>query len=125
MASPNLSTLEAKALVPARDFGLSTRFYQAVGFTLAWSTEDLAEMRHGEAAFLLQRFFVAPHARNFQMHLLVRNADDWHGELTRRGIAEAFSVCIDMPGDRPWGLRDFTLTDPSGVVWRIGHGIAP
>ena len=125
MTSPDLSALEAKALVPARDFELSRRFYQAVGFTLAWSTDDLAEMRHGQAAFLLQRFFVEPHARNFQMHLLVASADDWHDHLTRQGIAGTFSVGIGEPGDRPWGLRDFTLEDPSGVVWRIGHVIAP
>jgi uncharacterized glyoxalase superfamily protein PhnB len=25
------------------------------------------------------------------------------------------------PEDRPWGLRDFVLTDPTSVLWRIGR----
>jgi uncharacterized glyoxalase superfamily protein PhnB len=25
--------------------------------------------------------------------------------------------------DRSWGLRDFILVDPTGVLWRIGHNI--
>jgi predicted lactoylglutathione lyase len=31
----NLKTLEIKAFVPARDFALSKRFYEDLGFTIA------------------------------------------------------------------------------------------
>jgi len=27
------------------------------------------------------------------------------------------------PVDQPWGIRDFVLTDPTGVLWRIGQVI--
>ncbi|CTP86143.1 hypothetical protein XTPLMG730_1365 [Xanthomonas translucens pv. phlei] len=23
----------------------------------------------------------------------------------------------------PWGMRDFSLHDPGGVLWRIGHAL--
>ena len=121
MTAGGLRAIEAKAFVPARDFGLSLRFYQALGFVVAWSTDDVAELRHGAAAFLLQHFHVEAHAANFQMHLLVDDADGWHRQFEARGIAEAFGIRPEAPADRPWGIRDFSFVDPGGVMWRIGH----
>lgn len=119
----NLTTVESKPFVPARDFQASKAFYLALGFEIPWSSDALAYVRHGRASFLLQRFHVQAHAENFMMHLLVENADDWHAHAVASGVVERFDVRLDMPDDRPWGLRDFTLCDPSGVLWRIGHNI--
>jgi uncharacterized glyoxalase superfamily protein PhnB len=27
------------------------------------------------------------------------------------------------PADRPWGMRDFVIVDPTGVLWRIAQNI--
>jgi hypothetical protein len=123
MTSLDLRAVEIKAFVPARDFATSLRFYARIGFEIPWASEDLACVRHGETSFLLQKFYVAEHAGNFMMHLLVRNADDWHRHLQSLGIAREFGVGLGVPEDRPWGLRDFTLVDPTGVLWRIGHNL--
>lgn len=119
----NLQTVEVKAFVPARDFALSKRFYQALGFSIPWSSDDLAYVHHGESSFLLQRFFVQEHSDNFQMHLLVENVDDWWQHVASQRIAEEFGVQVGEPENRPWGMRDFTLVDPSGVLWRIAQNI--
>jgi hypothetical protein len=58
----NMATIEAKACVPSRDFALSKRFYQGLGFDLAWSSEELAYFRHGNSSFLLQNFYNKEHA---------------------------------------------------------------
>ena len=121
MNSPNLATVEIKAFVPAQDFTLSMEFYQALGFTRASLFGDIAYFHCGESSFLLQNFFVREHAENFQMHLLVENVDDWHAKA--KGVAEQFNVNIGEPEDRPWAMRDFTLVDPSGVLWRIAQNI--
>ena len=73
----NMTTVEIKAFVPARDFDLSKRFYQDLGFDLAWSDDDLAYFRHGQSSFLLQKFYIKEHAGNFMMHLLVEDLDAW------------------------------------------------
>lgn len=125
MIAPNLSVAEIKAFVPARDFERSKRFYTAIGFEPVWSTADLACFRHGGTSFLLQDFFVQAHAENFVMHLLVDNVDDWWQHLQHTGIAATFGVAIGAPESRPWGQRDFTLFDPSGVLWRIGQNTPP
>ncbi|MDZ7925458.1 MAG: VOC family protein [Marinagarivorans sp.] len=121
MNSPNLVTVEIKAFVPAQDFELSMEFYQALGFTRASLFGDIAYFHCGESSFLLQDFFVREHADNFQMHLLVENVDDWYAKA--KGVAEQFNVKIGEPEVRPWAMRDFTLFDPSGVLWRIAQNI--
>jgi hypothetical protein len=123
MTVPNLKAVEVKAFVPARDFALSKRFYEDLGFTIPWSSEDLAYVSYGDCSFLLQKFFVREHADNFVMHLLVENVDDWWRAITTRGIAEKYGTRIGQPEDRPWAMRDFTLVDPSGVLWHIAQNI--
>jgi len=121
----NLTAVEIKAFVPARDFAAAKAFYLALGFEIPWSSEDLAYVRHGATSFLLQNFHLAEHANNFQMHLLVENVDDWFAHLQQAKIAERFGVAIGKPENRPWAMRDFTLFDPTGVLWRIAQNIDP
>ena len=115
---------EIKAFVPARDFALSKQFYQDLGFTVAWSSEDLAYLHHGSCAFLLQSYYVKEHADNFMMHMIVSNVDAWWREVEAKGIASKYNTKAEPPEDRPWGLRDFILVDPTGVLWRIGQDIS-
>ena|SRR5215218_6179857 len=119
----NLATVEVKALVPARDFELSKRFYAAAGFTMAFSSEQLAYFRHGDCSFLLQNFYVKELAENFVMHLLVENVEHWHEHVSAQSLFEQFGVRIGAPADRPWAMRDFTFLDPSGVLWRVAQNI--
>jgi len=119
----NLAAIEMKAFVPARDLAKSTAFYVALGFEVPWSSDDLAYVRYGSTSFLLQRFFVPEHANNFMMHLLVENVDDWHRHILASGVAQQFEIRIEPPEDRPWRIRDFPVTDPTGVLWRIGQNL--
>ena len=119
----NLETIEIKAFVPARDLPESLAFYTALGFEAAMKSDDLAYLSHGKTAFLLSHFYNPEHANNFVMHMLVANADDWYQNVLASGVVERFSVRTSPPDDRPWGIRDFTLIDPAGVLWRIGHVI--
>jgi catechol 2,3-dioxygenase-like lactoylglutathione lyase family enzyme len=120
----NMTTIEAKAFVPSRDFALSKRFYQDLGFDLAWSSEDLAYFRHGNSSFLLQNFYNKEHAGNFMMHLLVENVEAWWSHVLAVGLAAKYDVKVEPPADRPWGIRDFIVVDPTGVLWRIGQNIS-
>ena len=119
----NLAAVEIKAFVPATDFALSKEFYVALGFEIPWSSEDLAYVRHGETSFLLQAFNEPGFIKNFQMHLLVENVDDWHAQVLSSGVISRFGVRVGEPQDQPWAMRDFTLFDPSGVLWRVAQNI--
>jgi catechol 2,3-dioxygenase-like lactoylglutathione lyase family enzyme len=117
----NMTTIDAKAFVPARDFELSKSFYQDLGFELVWSTEDLTLLRRGRASFLLQDFYVQEHAGNFMMHLLVEEVDAWWRHVQERELSSRYGIKAEPPTDRPWGMRDFVIVDSAGVLWRIGQ----
>jgi len=116
-----LNVIEIKAFVPARNFALSKQFYQDLGFTVAWSDKDLAYLRHGGSSFLLQNFYHPEHAGNFMMHLLVDDVEAWWRHVEKTQLVAKYGVHAEPPADRPWGLRDFPIADPTGVLWRIGQ----
>lgn len=117
----DLTTVEVKAFVPSRDFATSTQFYQDLGFDLVWSDTELAYFRHGSSSFLLQNFYNQTHADNFMMHLLVNDVDAWWRHVQTQDIAARYGTSVEAPEDRPSGMRDFTIVDPTGVLWRIGQ----
>ena len=117
----NLATVEIKAFVPAADFPASQAFYRALGFEIPWSSDHLAYVHYGQTSFLLQAFNEPGFIENYQMHLLVENVDAWHTHVLASGVVERFGVRVGTPEDQPWGMRDFTLFDPSGVLWRVAQ----
>jgi catechol 2,3-dioxygenase-like lactoylglutathione lyase family enzyme len=122
-AMQDMSVVEIKAFVPSKDFALSKRFYQDFGFNLGWSSDQLAYLHHGSSSFLLQNFYMREHADNFMMHLLVENVEAWWRHVQDIGLAAKYGVKVDPPEDRPWGIRDFVVVDPTGVLWRIGQTV--
>ncbi|WP_417384006.1 VOC family protein [Gimesia sp.] len=116
-----LETIELKAFVPAKDFALSQRFYQDLGFQIPWTSEELAYLHCGNCTFLLQNFYEKALAENFMMHLSVKSVDAWWEHVQKQKIAEKYNVKVTEPEQRPWKMRDFVLIDPSGVLWRISE----
>lgn len=121
----NMATVEIKAFVPSRDFEKSKQFYTDLGFSIPWSSDELAYLHAGNTSFLLQRFHVEEHSANFMMHLLVEDVDAWWQHVESQQLAQKYGIRAEPPEDRPWGIRDFTLSDPTGVLWRIGQNIQP
>jgi 2-C-methyl-D-erythritol 4-phosphate cytidylyltransferase len=110
---------QIKAFVPARDLAVSRLFYEALGFTMTGDYGDVLHMQRGSTAFLLQHFYEPAHASNFVMSLLTDDLDGWYAMA--QPVAERFGTKIEAPGWKPWGLRDFVLLDPTGVLWRVAE----
>jgi len=109
--------LELKTLVPARDFDLSKRFYRAIGFNEDWTNGEIAYFKNGNINFLLRSEEDPTHAPGMQMQIIVESVDEWYDYI--RAALAAFGIDVEPPATRPWGARDFVVTDPSGVRWRI------
>ena len=117
----NLRITEIKAFVPSKDFELSKRFYQDLGFTMASEGGGVAYFHWGPVSFLLQDFCAQGLAENFMMHVLVADVEAWWSHVQASGVVSKYRVrCTDMEA-QPWRMKDFCLTDPSGVLWRIGQ----
>lgn len=118
---PNLRITEIKAFVPAKDFELSKRFYQGLGFTMASEGGGVAYFYFGHVSFLLQDFCAESLAENFMMHILVEDVEAWWAHVQDSQVASKYGVKVSAIEAQPWGMRDFCLFDPSGVLWRIGQ----
>jgi len=56
-----------------------------------------------------------PGANRAGCYLVAGDAEAWHGRLDGAGLP------VTPVADQPWGMREFTLTDPSGNRIRIGR----
>ena len=119
----NLNTVEIKAFIPSKDFERSKQFYTDIGFTIASDSDGVAYFYAGNCSFLLQDFFNEELANNLMMHLLVEDIESWHQQITASAVADRYTVNLSEVVEQPWGMKDFTLHDPSGVLWRIGQNI--
>lgn len=117
--------VEIKAFVPTRDFAQSLEFYRALGFDVHSSDGGIAYLSQDGCSFLLQDFYLPQHADNFLMHLLVENVDAWHAKAEQADLVGRFGVRLSPIQVQPYRMRDFNLSDPSGVCWVIGENIPP
>ena len=118
---PNLRITEIKAFVPAKNFDLSKQFYKDLGFTMASEGGGVAYFHFDHVSFLLQDFCAEGLAENFMMHILVQDVDAWWNRVQESGLIAKYNVKVTSIESQPWRMRDFCLTDPSGVLWRIGQ----
>lgn len=115
--------VEIKAFVPARDFPTSLAFYADMGFEVRSNAGGIAYLCRDGCSFLLQEFFVESHAHNFQMHILVKDVEAWYAKVCEAKLVEKYSVRLTPIKTQPYFMRDFTVSDPSGVCWIIGENI--
>ncbi|MEM7260265.1 MAG: VOC family protein, partial [Pseudomonadota bacterium] len=118
----NVNTVEVKAFIPAVDFNTSKQFYTDLGFTKASDEGGIAYFFLSNCSFLLQQ--VPPeHSHPLMMHLLVENIDDWHQQVVHKRLEQHYGIQISDPVTRPWGMREFMLSDPGGTQWRIAQNV--
>jgi uncharacterized glyoxalase superfamily protein PhnB len=122
-AQSNFNFVEIKAFVPGRDFELSKAFYKDIGFTMASSAGGEAYFHFENSSLLLQDFCTESLAENFMMHMLVSDVDAWWNRINESGVVAKYGVKHTAIELRPWRMRDFCLTDPTGVLWRIAENV--
>jgi uncharacterized glyoxalase superfamily protein PhnB len=122
MADDSQTTFEGLAAIfQVRDFAEALAWYRDVlGFEVGWTVgdppsyasvcRDRAEINFGAPK---PGQTIAPSS----VYIAVTDIDAYHDALRARGAT------IDVPiADRDYGMRDFTVTDPSGN--RISYGMA-
>lgn len=67
--------LALRPFVPAKDFDLSKRYYQALGFRLTHEDDSIAILKFDSFSFILQNYYAKEFAENFMVQLLVRDVD--------------------------------------------------
>ena len=110
---------EMRAFVPAKDFELSKRFYEALGFEKVLDSE-VAIFNAGSGGIILQRYYQKEWAENFMISLMVDDLDGWWSHIVALDLSKNFGVSEPKPPAlQPWGLRIAYVVDPSGVLWHV------
>ncbi|MFO0915076.1 MAG: hypothetical protein U0795_19100 [Pirellulales bacterium] len=114
-------TERIRPFVPAKDFELSRRFYEALGFEKVLDSE-VAIFNVGSGGMILQNYFQPDWAGNFMMQLMVDDLGAWWAHLQSLDLPGRFGVpAPKAPAVQPWGLRTAYVVDPSGVLWHVAQ----
>ena len=112
--------LDVTPILPTVDVGAAVAFYEAAGFeTHAYEGGGFAFVQFAGASVFDLGFAedLDPAANRTGCFIIVPDADEWHARLAALGydVSDVLTA--------PWGMREFSLTDPSGNHLRFGHGV--
>ena len=101
-------------------------FYERAGFGVRQYRDDEGDPGEGfafvdydgQSVFDLDAIADLDTAANrAACYLIANDADAWYARMQAAGLE------VTPIADQPWGMREFTLTDPFGNHVRIGRGI--
>jgi uncharacterized glyoxalase superfamily protein PhnB len=109
--------------LPVVNLAEAVEFYERAGFGVRVYREDDDDPGDGfafvdydgQSVFDLDVIDIDPARNGAGCYLIVGDADAWHARVDAAGIP------VEPVEDQPWGMREFTLTDPFGNHIRIGH----
>lgn len=112
---PDPDRIVAKIVFPTADMTVSIGFYRSLGFEVESYDAGYAWVRLGgaEVLHLAHVDGLDVDANRAAGYWHVQDADRWHERL----VAGDPTPVVDQP----WGMREFSLTDPSGNLLRVGH----
>lgn len=111
--------------LPVRDMAAAAAFYERAGFGVRLYSDGEDDGGDGfafvdfdgQSVFDLDAITdMDPALNRAGCYLVVADADGWHARMVEAGLP------VTEIADQPWGMREFTLTDPSGNRVRIGRG---
>jgi uncharacterized glyoxalase superfamily protein PhnB len=103
--------------LPVRDMSEATRFWEAAEFDVEHYDDGFAFVHlNDQSVFDLDQVDgLDPATNHAGCYIITDDVDDWHERLT------AAELQVSAIEDMPWGMHEFTLTDPSGNTIRIGR----
>jgi len=103
--------------LPVNDMAEAVWFCEAAGFDVQRYDDGFAFVhRNDQSMFDLDLIpDMAPETNHAGCYIITNDVDDWHARLVAAGLQ------VTALEDMPWGMHEFTLTDPSGNNIRIGR----
>ena len=110
--------------LPVVDMDEAIAFYGRAGFRVdRWMDGDepggFAFVDHDDVSVfdLGEEADMDPATNRAACYLVTPDTDEWHARMRAAGLP------VTELADQPWGMREFTLTDPSGNDVRIGRSL--
>lgn len=122
-----MRTERPEPILPSRDLDETRRFYERLGFRLWFGGREPWDYEIVSRGNLVVHFFASaglvPAKSDSMCYWRVKDADGFHRELATLGLPSEGIPRLTPPEDKPWGMREFALVDPSGNLVRIGHDL--
>lgn len=115
---PDLTVIDVRAWVPARDWAVSRAFYLALGWREVWSDgAGLALLDLADRRFMLQAYYVREWAENSMLTVEVTDAAAWHDHVASVLADGSYGDArVAAPKLEDWGAKVTYVWDPSGVL---------
>lgn len=114
-------SLSTRPFIGAKDYALSTNFYEAMGFTVTEVGPDLSVCVNQQVVFYLQNYYNKDWIENTMLFIEVEDLDKCHQDLMALDLPNTFNGArLSGIKKEEWG-RECFLHDPSGILWHFGH----
>jgi catechol 2,3-dioxygenase-like lactoylglutathione lyase family enzyme len=109
--------LDVTPTLPVSDMDVATAFYEAAGFHVRRYDDGFAFVDYADTSVFDLDLApgIDPDRNGAGCYIITPDADAWHARLTATGLP------VTPIEDQPWGMHEFTLSDPSGNSIRIGR----
>jgi predicted enzyme related to lactoylglutathione lyase len=106
--------------LPVADMNEAIRFYESAGFDVERYDDGFAFVRYrDQSVFDLDlNEHATPPSNGAGCYIITGNVDAWHARFVATGLD------VTPVEDMPWGMHEFTLTDPSGNHIRVGTNVS-
>jgi catechol 2,3-dioxygenase-like lactoylglutathione lyase family enzyme len=104
-----------RPFIPSKNYEESKSFYQALGFTMDYATDDLSIFHRGPCTFFLQRYYNEEFANNLMLQLIVSDIDEAFAVIS--GI-QGINVRFEPIKNERWGKVVY-LWGPAGELWHV------
>lgn len=106
---------DIRPFVPSKDYEQSKSFYQALGFSMSYASEDLSIFTLGPCTFFLQRYYNEAFANNLMLQLIVADIEEAFARIS--GISD-MEIRYQPIKQESWG-KVIYLWGPAGELWHI------
>jgi len=122
-----MRTERAEPILPARNLDETRAFYGKLGFRPWFRGHAPWDYEIVSRGHLVVHFFadpgLTPSKNNASCYWRVKDADRFYQSFLALNLPSEGIPRLTAPVDQPWGMREFSLVDPSGNLVRVGHDL--
>lgn len=115
----NAGVIDSTPILPVQDMDTAVGFYERAGFEVQPYEGGGYAFVHFDDESVFDLDLAEPTldraANKAGCYLITGDADAWHARLTNDALP------VSALEAKPWGMTEFTLTDPDGNTIRIGR----
>ena len=100
-------------VLPSRDLDRSACFYARLGYEVVRRYPDYVILSSGNSELHLSAMELEPAANPAGLYLRVEGIDEWAATFGKKAQ------------DKPWGQREFAISDPDENLLRFGEPTRP